>query len=75
MGFTGGTYMTVQGETDTTHTQIGRNSPATLSFTNLRWLNSASWAVLTPVLHTPVDSPYGGQVPTSGQFKNWTNAH
>lgn len=66
--------MESQGEAYATHAQIGRNAPAKLLFSSMRWLNSPSWATLNISLETP-DSPYGNDEPIAGQFENWTNAH
>jgi hypothetical protein len=74
LGFTSGTALFVQGETNSTHSQIGRNSPSRLLFANLAYKIGSGWSGMNVTLISP-DSPYGSDEPTPGQFRNWTNAH
>jgi hypothetical protein len=77
VGFASGTYLNAQGEVRTVHTQIGRNAPGKLLFSNMsREFDDLSngWTTFNVTLADP-DSPYGNSEPQPGQFKNWTNAH
>ena len=76
VNFSQGTDMPVQGEVSSIDTQIGRNAPARLTFTNMVYRHAVTlgWLQLNIVL-IPPDSPYGNAEPTAGQFENWTNAH
>jgi len=74
LGFTTGTYLGAQGETNSTHTQLGRNSPSTLQYTTLQYriaMNN-TWNTWSPNTFTR-DPPYGASNPAVGSFADWTN--
>ena len=72
-GFNGGSYMPVQGETNSQDSQIGRNAPGKFLFDFMLYRNG-SYLTLNVVPFSP-NSPYGNDEPTAGDFRNWTNAH
>lgn len=75
LGFAAGDYLNVQGEVNSTHSQIGLVAPSKLLFNSMRYRNtSGSWVVFNPN-SAYVESPYGYDRPASDQFRNWTNAH
>lgn len=74
-GMTRGSWMPVQGEAHAPHVQIGSMAPNKLSFTGLRYVNTASSLVnLDPTLQTP-SSPYGIDKVSATHVRVWTNAH
>ena len=75
LGFTARTSLNVQGDVNSTHTQIGLNAPGKLLFNSLRYRTPANvWVVFDPN-SSFVKTPYGVDRPGSDQFRNWTNAH
>lgn len=76
LGFTSGTYLTAQGEVNSTHTQIGRNAPNKLLFSDMQYQNAAGqWPAFNVDAPLIVESPYGADEPAIGQLRNWTNGH
>jgi hypothetical protein len=76
--FSAGAYHVVQGETNSTHTQIGLNSPLKLFYSSMQHRRAATglWSTFDPdPANNIADSPYGVDEPATAQFRNWTNAH
>jgi hypothetical protein len=71
MGFSIGSSMTIQGETDAAFSQIGAVSPSKTTFSSLNYHVGANWVPLTPVCQA-TDSHYGHSC-AAGQYQDWTN--
>ncbi len=74
LGWTSGTYFTAQGETNSTHTQIGGfPPPASILFWNMQY-RSGAW-YQTDLWDIHQDSPYWVVEPIPGEMKNGTYTH
>jgi len=74
MGFTSGSWLVVQGETNATHGQIGKVAPSKLLFSDLQKRRGTTWSALNISVNNP-PAPYGVDEPAAGQLRNWTNGH
>lgn len=76
LGFDYGNWLVAQGEAHASHVQIGRMYPATLVFSNLKYVHQTNGGtyVMGPTLNSP-PSPYGVDKPSSSSIRVWTNAH
>jgi hypothetical protein len=74
--FLTGTALTSQGETNSNHSQIGRNAPSYLQlYTQTYRLGSSNWQFFNLTLKATT-FPYGRSLGTSSYtLRNWTNAH
>jgi hypothetical protein len=75
-GFSRGTFLIAQGETNATHGQIGRMAPANILFYNMKYRrrDNSTWYTMDVQSHD-IDVPYGGAEVGAGTWQNWTNAH
>ena len=77
LGFSSGSWIPIQGETDSLYSQIGKDAPNKFVFSNIKRLKT-QWALVDVCCLNNV-SGYGGRydrdVPsgTTGKFRNWTN--
>lgn len=79
VNFSSGTWLHVQGETNSLHATIGKMGPEDVLFSGMKYLKpNLVWADFLPQsAYHRVDSPYGGENPIPGysMWRNWTNAH
>jgi hypothetical protein len=74
LGFSSGTYLVAQGETNNFYSQIGRNAPDTLHYSNMDYYSSG-WQTFNVTLFTlaGLGGHYGHSEPNPGEFDDWTN--
>lgn len=72
--FTSGGFANAQGETNSTHAQLGRMAPAKLSYNSTQYRLNGVWNNMVLTLDA-VSSPYGRDSLGAGSFRDWTNAH
>lgn len=74
LGWTSGTRFQAQGETNSTHTQIGGYPPpASILFWNMQY-RAGAW-YQTDLWDIAWESPYFVYEPTPGEMRNGTNLH
>lgn len=78
LGFNTGSWLAVQGETDSLYSQIGKVAPSKFRFWNMKYLASGSWIVynLCGTCLNDISGwgqRYGHDEPAAGEFRNWTN--
>lgn len=79
MGFSSGTHLVAQGETDSKYSQIGKlhvGIPAdSVLFDQMQYKTGSSWITLNIDALDPIcNGPnYGCSEPAAGQMLNWTN--
>lgn len=59
---------------NSTHTQIGKIAPDKLLIFDMQYQNAAGQWPAFDVADFFIESPYGGDEPVLGQFRNWTSA-
>lgn len=75
MGFAYADRLIVGGETFAPHSQIGKNYPSKLLFSDLAYINFGTYSVLNMATISNLDAPYGQDEPAAGQLRIWTNPH
>lgn len=76
LNFTSGTYITAQGETNSTHSTIGRSPhPLSILFWQMQYRAVPGYWYFTDLWDIIQDSPYFVYEPTPGQMRNGTYSH